>query len=309
AAHVERARIVRRYHDRDRPLKAILRIRCVVPHRVVRPRIHIPAQSRVGVEASEQTAVRSREHYVRRIRTNRDVAALAAANVVPVIVRDSAFLAARAAQRGSILLRATNAIREVGGRLDVIELSACLVFRSPRLAAVIADRRATVVRFDHSLGVVRCDPQIVIVAVRNADRLVCLSPVGRVVEADVGYVNAVLVLGVCEDARVVPGALAQTAAVVDLDPRGARVVGAKYATGIGFDYCPQVSFLCWRRRDSNVADYPLGKARIARDLGPVLTRICGLEDPAAGAAGNELPRLAVSLPESRIQYLRILRVD
>src|SRR6185312_876641 len=216
---------------------------------------------------------------------------------------------ARAAQRGSILLGAANAIWKVGGRLDVIELSACLVFRSPGFAAVIADGRATVVGFDHSLGVVRCDPQIVVVAVRNADRLVRLSAVGRVIEADVGYVNAVLVLGVCEDARVVPCALPQAATVVELDPRGAGVIGTKHATGIGFDDCPQPSFLRWRRRDSDVADYPLGKARIARDLGPVLTRIRGLEDPASGPAGYELPRLAVRLPEGRVQYPRILRVD
>ena len=50
---------------------------------------------------------------------------------------------------------------------DVVELRRGLVLFAPGLAAAERHVRSAVVRFDHPLGVVGRDPQVVIVAVRH----------------------------------------------------------------------------------------------------------------------------------------------
>ena len=178
APDVHPSRVVRRDHDRVGPLKAILRVRGVVAHRVVRPWIEVPLKTGFDVLSGEETAVRSREHDVGRVGPHRDVAALAAADVVPVADVDSAALPAGAAQRRVVLLRAADAIREMVGRSHVVELPGRLVLLRPRFPAVERHVRAAVVRLDHSLRVVGRDPEVVVVAMRNLDRLECLAVVG-----------------------------------------------------------------------------------------------------------------------------------
>ena len=64
-----------------------------------------------------------------------------------------------------------------------------------------------IVALDHAVRIVRSNPQIVVVTVRNTDG--CKSPatIIRSKEADIQNVNRVDVLRIGVDTRVVPGAL------------------------------------------------------------------------------------------------------
>src|SRR5207247_8745119 len=122
----------------------------------------------------------------------------------------------------------------VGG--DAIELRGGLVLeRGPALAAVHGDRRATVVRLGHPQRIVRVDPEVVVVAVRRRDGRPRLPAVFRLVESDVDDVDAVGIFGISIDARVVPGALAEVAAVAGLGPRLAAAARAEHAAFVRLD--------------------------------------------------------------------------
>ena len=69
-----------------------------------------------------------------------------------------------------ILLRAVGVIREIVVQRDAIELrGGLLILSRPGSPAVGADVGAAVVAFDHPVGIIGRDPEIVIVAVRRAN--------------------------------------------------------------------------------------------------------------------------------------------
>src|SRR5579872_882554 len=138
---------------------------------------------------------------------------------------------------------------------DAIELRGGLViFGGPGAPAVGAHVGAAVVAFDHAVGIVRSDPQVVIVAVRRVDGRVGLASIVGSIEAGVDYVHRVFLQRVGEDSRVIPGALPQLALVVDFGPGAAAVVGAKYAAILGFHDGPHAIGILGRNRDADSAE-------------------------------------------------------
>ena len=189
AADVHAARIVRRDHDGKGPLKSVFRVDCVVAHWVVWPRIHVALEAGLDVFSRQQAPVRSGKGDVGSIRNDGDVPALAPANVIPITDVDAAGLAARPAQRRVVLLRAADAIREMIGGDDVIELRRCLILLRPGAAAVERHVGAAVVALDHALRVVGRDPEVVVVAVRDLDVAEGFAVVRRTVHAGVQHVH------------------------------------------------------------------------------------------------------------------------
>ncbi len=166
----------------------------------------------------------------------------------------------------------------------MVELRGGVVLLAPRLPAVEGDVGAAIVSLDHALGIVRRDPEVVAVAVRDRDGLERLAAIGGAIEARVQDVDRVRVLRIGEDARVVPGALAELAFIVRARPRGAGVVGTKDAAGIRFDDRPHTSRIGRRHGDPDVAEEAARQPRVPRDLRPVLPAIGALEQTAAGPA-------------------------
>src|SRR5262249_45105094 len=143
-------------------------------------------------------------------RVGGDPAALAAGGDLPVAAAEAAAAEGLEAQRRVVLLRAVDPPREarVGG--DAVDLRGRLVLeRRPLRAAVEGDAGAAVVALDHAARVVRVDPEVVVVAVRDADRDERPAAVVAAEEADVQHPEAVALLRVGEDARKVPGALGE----------------------------------------------------------------------------------------------------
>src|SRR5204863_9505200 len=127
------------------------------------PRIDVALEAVLDVFSGQQAPVRSGKGDVGSIRNDSDVPALAPANVIPITDVDAAGLAARPAQRRVVLLRAADAIREMIGGDDVIELRRRLILLRPGAAAVERHVGAAVVALDHALRAVGCDPEVVVV--------------------------------------------------------------------------------------------------------------------------------------------------
>ena len=75
---------------------------------------------------------------------------------------------------------------------------------------------------------------------RHLDAEEGLSIVGGAVHAGVQHVDRVLVLGISEDPRVVPCALAEAAIAVRARPRRSSVCRSENPAGIRFDDGPQM---------------------------------------------------------------------
>ena len=106
----------------------------------------------------------------------------------------------RRARRNShgriILLRAVNVIWKIIVGRDAIKLRRRLILFRPVFAAVERNVRAAVVAFDHSLIIVRRNPQVVIVRVRRADGRKSSAAVNRFMKLHVQNINRVGVLRV-----------------------------------------------------------------------------------------------------------------
>lgn len=208
----------------------------------------------------------------------RDVAAFAAAGLVLQGGHARASSAAAPGHRAGdadrriILLRAADVIRNVARGGHVIQLRGRIRLSGPCLAAVDGHVRAAIVRFDHALGIVRGDPEVVIIAVRRADDLERFPGVGGLEERRVQHVDRILLLGIGVDARIVERALPQAPVFIDAIPCRARVVGAEQAAVLGFDHRVD-AIRVGRHRHADLADNAIRQPRLARDLRPGIAAV------------------------------------
>src|SRR5262249_44121884 len=151
-----------------------------------------------------------------------------------------------------------------------------VVVRGPGLAAVEGDLGAAVVGDDHSAGLLRIDPQVVVVAVWRADGLEGLTAIARAPELHVGHVDLFLVLRAGEDAREVPRTRAEVGVAVAPGPGLAAVVAAENAAVLGLDQGPDALRINRRDGHADDADRPLRQALVARDLLPRVAAVGAL---------------------------------
>src|SRR5215472_3662055 len=98
-----------------------------------------------------------------------DIAALTAADVIPVLAPNHAVVIVTLdGYRAVVLLRAVDVVRPAIVSDHVIELGGRLVvLRGPGIPAVDGDGGSAVVAVDHTLRIVRIQPQAVMIAVRS----------------------------------------------------------------------------------------------------------------------------------------------
>src|SRR5207249_7885726 len=164
-------------------------------------------------------------------------AALASAYGIPVRAIDVATVAGGGDTDGRIvLLRAVNAIRKiiVGGH--VIKLRRRLIIlRGPVFSAVDGNCGAAIIAVDQAIGIVRIDPQAVVIAVGSIEAFKGFAAIVRAEQARVGDVDLVGIPGVGPNVGEIPGALAETMIVVDQRPVGAAIVAAIETAFLRFD--------------------------------------------------------------------------
>src|SRR5205085_3694743 len=178
------------------------------------------------VEARELAAV----DEVRVRGVGGDVAVLFRADRAPVAERDRAVVAAAGgSDRAALLLAAVDPVGKLIVRRDVVELRRRLVVpTAPRAPAVDGERRALVGGEQDDFGVLRINPDgvVVVAAGRSLPGVVGVTAVGRAIGRGVGRINYVGVARVNLHLGEVAAAAPHARLVVDALPRFARVVRA-----------------------------------------------------------------------------------
>ena len=278
--------------DRRIPLEPVLEIAGRLPELKLRVVEDLAELAGLAVQPGDRAAVAAGVDDVRIARVHRDVAALAAADLIPV-GRDREAAARRHRNRAVVLLRSVDAVGPLVVHIDPVHLRGLLTHLvGPALAAVEADVGPAVVRVDHVHRVVGVDPEIVVVPVRNLDALgERAAAIDGLVELHVQDIDGIFVVGVGVEVDVVPGTLAKRRVAVDAGERFRR----RHRSGRdhrarprprGEPRCGPSS-----RRDGNcgLADHA-GRQPVLDPL-PVVSAVAGAEDAAVLAAGDHRPRL------------------
>ena len=252
---------------------------------------------------------RGRVDEPRVVGIERDVRALASADVIEVVEADAA-VKRRARDRHCrvVLLPRIEPVWHLVVGHDAVELRGRLVVDAgPGLAAVERDRRAAVVAVDHVQAVVGVDPVIVVVAVRQPDPLERFAAIDRLHEWHVQHPDGVLVQRIGRDMNVVPGARPQDAVVVDELPGLAVIIAAPQAALVDFGLDNRVNAVRAARgdRDANLADE---FRQAAAKLLPGIAAVGRFPDAARRATRLDEPRSATVLPHRGIHDARICRV-
>jgi hypothetical protein len=211
-------------------------------------------------------------------RVGRDPSTLPPGRRLPIELSDRGAVAAVPDPDGRVvLLCAIDAPRKAVVGSHAIELGRRLVVVGGEVLAAVESDLCTPIIPDHEVpGLLRVDPQVMVVAVWRLDRLEGLSAVLRLPEANVEDVDRILVTRVSVDPGVVPGALAELALVVDPSPGLPRVFAPKDSSIFGFHDRPEPVRILRTHRDAIDADDALGQPLVPGDLGPRVSSVDAL---------------------------------
>ena len=270
---VEGLRIKRREDDRSGPLEALLEVLRGLTDRILRPDIDKAALIRGAVQPRHIAAIAARVEHFRVGGVGCDVATLASAHRI----ERSAARVAGNADRSVILLRAAYLIGYMPGGDCVIELRGGEGLRRPGAAGGHGDIPAAVVGIDHALGVVRRDPEIVMVRMGRAQLLESAAAVSGAHQIEVRNVDRIGRGRVGIDAQKVERPLPDLPVAVDQRPRCAGIVGPKQPAVFRFHQRVDALGIRPRYRHADLAEQAAGQSGIARDLFPRIAAIGGLE--------------------------------
>src|SRR6185312_129781 len=313
AAFVERRRIGPRRDQRRDPVEVVRdrgRPQAVIAER---PRRDVRDLAGARVPAADPAAEAGAVDDVRVGWVGNVVVALVAAHRVPVAPRDLAVITSAGDGDGAaVLLARIDPVGEavVGG--EVIELAGRLVVpTAPRAAAVDGDRRALVGPLGDMAGILRVDPDrvIIVAAGASAKDIAGRAAAGAAADRLAGQINDVRVARIDRDAvEVIVG---EGASRIDPPPVGAAVVRAPQAAvglriHVGID--PDVSARTgYRETDSAERSR---RPAAAGELMPMRSFVVRAPHAAAGTRDFgeiALPRILTRFPGRGEQGARVLR--
>ena len=147
--------------------------------------------------------------------------------------------------RAVVLLSTTDHIGFVVGSHYPVELSSRIVLRSPRPATVEGDISAAVIAVDHSIGIARRNPKVMVVTVGDSDALESFTTVSRTIQSRVQRIHDFGVLRIGINASVVECPLTQHPLIIHEVPGRTSVIGTVDSTVFSFDQRPH-SVRCGR---------------------------------------------------------------
>ena len=334
--HEQHSRVQRRKNNRVRPLPALLDLLRRLARVEPGIRIHFARHSGAPVELVQIGAVvRAGVEEIGVARIGADVAGLSATCNVryshaarrdisrsysATTSTDSAAPAAqtegsripvvRNAERGIVLLRPADVIRDVLGGDDVVKLLGGERLIGPAPSGVRRYRTSSIIRHHEMRRIVAVDPEIVKVAVRSVvDRGHRLPRILRPKHRRILHVDHVLLLGIGEDVRVVEGPLANVALVIGQYPRSACIIAFEQAPLLVLDQRIDPIRVGPRHGDTDASHQSIRHSRVAGDLDPAFTTVGALEQAASRPSARHLVFLAVGLPERGIHDVRIVVIN
>src|ERR1051326_4582067 len=175
--NVKRLWIQRRKDDRKGPLPTLFQGAGGFTREKSGIRLNVPSFAIASIIAGDQCTLAARIKNVCIDRARRDVTTLAATDVIH-------FAAARAClptldtNGAVILLGAANLVREILRRCHMIKLSGWKILGGPGRAPIHRNVSPAIVAIDHALGIIGIDQEIMIVAMRWANRAIGLAAIG-----------------------------------------------------------------------------------------------------------------------------------
>ena len=189
------------------------------------------------------------------IRTNGDVAAFSPSYIIDVGLGNTC--ESRTAGHGDgrvVLLSAIDPIRNLLISRYMVHLRRRLVVdRGPASAAIEGHTGTAVIPLDHALGVVRIDPQIMIISMRHLYLEKGASSIDRLPALDIQCPDSFWVLGISVDMLVIPRACPEVTVLAQPFPVLAAVIGSKERAILRVDDSPDT--VLFSGRDSQ-ADFP-----------------------------------------------------
>ena len=230
---------MRRKQDGEIPLKSIFCAVCARTHRIVGIDIDVSFLTGAAVKSRQKSVVASRENNVRIFGMRSDPSGFAAADREPIACRDRKTIRTRGyADRRIILLGSINVVRKIVVGGDAVKLRRRLILLRPTGGAVNAHVCTAIVSVDHPVWVIRTDPKIMIVTVRNADIRKSASAVDRSVKPDIEDVNRIFVSRIRVNPIEIPGPLPNIGVIANFLPSFAAVVRSKKPALFGLDHRP-----------------------------------------------------------------------
>ena len=221
---------------------------------------------------------------------------------------------ARYADRRVVLLSGVQPVREVVVDVDLIELGGRLVILCrPRPAAVQGHVGAAVVGLDLDAGILRVDPEVVVVAVGGRAAREAPSTVVRLVETLVVDVDVVRIGRVGGDSRVIERPVHEATLVADQLPRLTEVVGAiKPLVRVGrLDQRIDTVGRVRGDREVDLSDQA-GRKALGHDP-PAVTAVRRLPDAVLPGRSlhsrDDRPGLALATPHRCVDLVRVSRVQ
>ncbi len=170
--------------------------------------------------------------------------------------------------------------------------------RSCRRRSIIVG--AAVVAFDHALGIVGRDPQVVIVSVRRPNRAVTSAAVIRSNRTSPRSAHRRRLRS--SDRRRCASntrrAVADRARSLHARPVAPAVVGAEHAPVFGFDHRPNAIRIHRRNSHAHASLHAARHPRRARQIRPRIAAVRRLPQARVRAAAIQAPRFAATLPRS-----------
>ena len=312
AAHVHAAVIVRRDHDGEGPVPAVLQVGGPPPVPGFRPDAHVTRVTRAHVVDLEPPVVASGPdgHVVHGVRDAES--ALAAPHVLPRPFRDAVpQAAARHAIRGAVLAVAVHEVRRARVDVHVVHLGDRQHDAHEGPAAVERDARPAVVRHHEAVGIQRIDPDVVVVAAAFVARAgQRAAAVARHAEAHRDEVQPLLVVGRDGEAHVVRRALRHAVIVAHHVPGRAPVIAPIERGILVLDQ--RVDGVRVRRSDRHcylAHDVARVGEAVPRDALPRRAAVSRHPQPAPRPAALEVPGLHLELPHAGEYRIRVARIE
>ena len=212
--------------------------------------------------------------------------------------------------RRVILLRAVDAVREVVVSRDPIELRRRLVLISrPCGTAVVRHLSAAIVSDQHAFGILRINPQVVVVAVRRSNGREVRTAIVGTPEADVQHIHFVNVVRPGVDPGVVPGSLTQVAIFVHASPGFSRIVTAEQTAVSRLNDCPNAVRI--DRRDSNAtnSDSALRQTAVLCNFLPRRPAVGTLPQPGTFSTTFQAVRSSKHLPCRCVKHACVVWIE
>ncbi len=231
-----------------------------------------------------------------------NVAAFGIAHRIAIAPQDGAFVGrARHGHRTVILLGAINLVGKAVVGVEVIKLSCRLIVDGgPCGTAIKRHAGPTVVAFDHTLGVLRVNPQVVIVTVRGAELGKGATAIDGFPGLDIKNVERIRILGIGHDMTVIPRAGTQIAILVDVFPGLTTVVGAKQAAVFSFHNGPNAFRHGRGDRHAGLTAQTRRQTGMVGELLPRIATVGGFVETAIRSSAGESPGGASRFPQGRI---------